>query len=78
MKFRRSAHCHFGKWLTEQKLASVREFLMEMHRVVEWAITHHETDIIQGMKKPQLLLADNLNRCESYQLKEDSVSFQSL
>lgn len=66
MKFNRSSQCHFGKWLTEQKRASVREFLMEMHRVVEWAIARHETDIIQGMKKPQLLLADNLNRCESW------------
>lgn len=66
MKYSRSAQCHFGKWLTEQKLASVREFLMEMHRVVEWAIAHHELDIIGGMKKPQLLLAENLNRCESW------------
>jgi len=66
MKFSRSVQCHFGKWLTEQKLASVREFLAEMHRVVEWAIAHYETDIIQGMKKPQLLLADNLNRCDSW------------
>lgn len=66
MKFSRSTQCHFGKWLTEQKLASVREFLMEMHRVVEWCIERHELDIIQGMKKPQLLLADNLNRCDSW------------
>jgi hypothetical protein len=66
MKFSRSTQCHFGKWLTEQKLASVREFLLEMHRVVEWAIVQHETDIIKGMKKTQLLLADNLNRCDSW------------
>jgi len=66
MKFNRSAQCHFGKWLTEQKLASVREFLMEMHRVVEWAIARHEADIIQGMKKGDLLLADKLKQCDSW------------
>jgi ssDNA-binding Zn-finger/Zn-ribbon topoisomerase 1 len=66
MKFGRATKCYFGKWLTEQKLASVREFLIEMHRVVEWAIAHHETDILQGMKKPQLLLADRLKQCDSW------------
>ena len=66
MRYTRSVKCNYSKWVTEQKLASVREFLLEIHRVVEWCIEHHENDILNGMKKGSLLLAENLHRCDSW------------
>jgi len=66
MKYIRSSKCHFSKWITESKLTSIREFISEMHRVVTWAIEHHESDILGGMKRPSLTLAENLSRCESW------------
>ena len=66
MRYTRSVKCYYSKWVTEQKKSSVREFLLEMHRVVEWCIEHHENDILNGMKKAQLLLAENLHRCDSW------------
>ena len=66
MKYTRSSKCYFTKWLTESKMIVLREFIAEMHTVVEWAIAHHEQDILNGMKKPQLLLAEKLDKCESW------------
>lgn len=34
MKYTRSAS-YFSKWITESKQVSIREFITEMHRVVE-------------------------------------------
>jgi len=66
MKYTRSAKCYFSKWITETKQVSIREFITEMHCVVEWVINHHESDIVNGMTKAQLLLACNLDQCESW------------
>ncbi len=66
MKYIRSSKCYFSKWLTDSKQTVIREFIAEMHRVVVWVIEQHEYDILLGMKKPSLLLADNLAKCESW------------
>lgn len=66
MKYTRSTKCYFSKWITEAKLGSIREFISEMHRVVEWVVEHHESDIINGMKRFELTLASNLDRCKSW------------
>lgn len=66
MKYTRSTKCYYSKWITDKKVVVIRELIAEMHRVVEWAIDRHESDIINGMKKAQLLLASNLDQCESW------------
>ena len=66
MNYIRSTKCYYNKWITDTKLGSIREFMTEMHRVVEWAIDRHESNIISGMKKVQLLLAHNLDQCDSW------------
>lgn len=66
MKYQRSVKCHFRKWITESKSKRIREFLMEMHRVVEWCIEHHEANILGGMQKFDVLDAMNLHECDSW------------
>lgn len=66
MEYQRSVKCYFRKWITESKHKRIREFLGEMHRVVTWCIQHHETSILNGMKKQDLLLASNLHQCDSW------------
>lgn len=66
MKYTRSTKCYFSKWLTASKKQKVSEFIGEMSRVVDWCIENFEESIIQGMKKPSLLLAENLSKCDSW------------
>lgn len=66
MKYIRTTKCYFSKWITEAKLVSIREFISEMHRVVEWVIVNHESDILNGMSKFQLTVASNLDKSESW------------
>jgi transposase len=66
MKYSRSVKCYFRTWITDSKQHRIREFLMEMHRVVEWCVEHHEANILGGMKKGELLLADKLHECDSW------------
>jgi len=66
MKYTRSTKCYYNKWITEVKLVSIREFIAEMHRVVEWVIVQYESDIINGMSKYQLTVASNLDKCNSW------------
>lgn len=66
MKYVRTTKCYFSKWLTTSKKQKVAEFLQEMCRVVNWCIENYDILIIEGMKKYELILAENLSRCDSW------------
>jgi len=66
MKYTRSAKCYFKRWITEEKLSVIKEFIEEMNSAVGFAVENHEKSILEGDKKSTLLLADNLSKCTSW------------
>lgn len=66
MRYSRSVKCYYSNWLTDEKLASVREFIAEAHRVCDWAVQYHDTEIVNGLSKFDLITADKLAQCASW------------
>jgi transposase len=66
MKVTRAVKCHFEEWLTDTKKRQLKRYLSEYHRVVIEAIKLFETNICNGQKKTDLLLAKNLIQVNSW------------
>lgn len=51
MKFQRSCKIYFSKYLTDSKKSEVKEYLSEMHNMIQYGIEHHEQEMLKAKSK---------------------------